>query len=119
MLPGSTRSAMLAIGFQIVIALVLISGLSGRSAAEAISSARQMIALSNGWEFRRDSESSDRWRPVPVPSSFQDHEGIEFHGVGWYRRKLEPISLPEGKRVLIHFQAVATETEVFLDGKKL
>jgi hypothetical protein len=110
---------MLAIGFQIVIALVLISGLSGRSAAEAISSARQMIALSNGWEFRRDSESSDRWRPVPVPSSFQDHEGIEFHGVGWYRRKLEPISLPEGKRVLIHFQAVATETEVFLDGKKL
>jgi hypothetical protein len=90
-----------------------------KATAETREGARKRIALTNGWEFRRDTDSRDLWRPVSVPSSFQDHEGTGFHGIGWYRRTIEPVALAEGSRVLLQFQAAATETEVFFDGELL
>jgi beta-glucuronidase len=93
--------------------------ISGLSAEPVANSARQTISLSGDWLFQRDGSRPDDWKTVQVPSSFEQHEGIEFNGVGWYRKSVEAFPLPEGKRVLLCFQAAATEAEVWWNGKKL
>jgi beta-galactosidase/beta-glucuronidase len=78
---------------------------------------RQVISLDGDWLFQRDGTKTDDWKTVNVPSSFDRHEGIEFHGVGWYRKVIPAFPLPAGKRVLLHFQAAATEAEVWWNGR--
>jgi hypothetical protein len=80
---------------------------------------RQRISLGGDWLFQRDGAPADQWKKVWVPSSFQSHEGTTWHGIGWYRKELAPFSLPSGKRVLLEFQAAATEAEVFCDEQSL
>src|SRR5206468_1413010 len=80
-------------------------------------SARTMISLNGTWQFRRDG--SEAWKDVTVPSVFQDHEGTDFHGVGWYQRRVAPFPLPAGRRVLLHVQAAATHAEVWWDDTRL
>ena len=82
-------------------------------------SPRQTRSLNGAWQFRRDQEPADTWKTVQVPSTFQAHEGAEFHGVGWYRKVVDPFAAPAGSRVLLHFQAAATEAEVWWDGELL
>ncbi len=82
-------------------------------------SARQILSLDGDWLFQRDGAKAEDWKTVPVPSSFEQHEGPEFDGVGWYRRAVPPFALPAGKRVLVHFQAAATEAEVWWNGERL
>lgn len=81
--------------------------------------ARQSIALNGEWQFQRDGAAATEWKKVPVPSSFESHEGIEFNGVGWYQRKVPGFEVPPGKRVLLHFEAAATEAQVWWNGQKL
>src|SRR5205085_1104020 len=69
--------------------------------------------------FRRDSAPPDAWKTVTVPSAMQSHEGTDWHGVGWYRKSLDPLTVPAGRRLLLHFQAAATQAQVFWNGKKL
>jgi Glycosyl hydrolases family 2, sugar binding domain/Glycosyl hydrolases family 2 len=80
---------------------------------------RQQISLNGDWLFQRNGAPAEQWKTVRVPSSFQSHEGIEWHGIGWYRKELTHFPLPSGKRVLLQFQAAATEAEVWCDGQKL
>ena len=46
-----------------------------------------MLARFTRAGFRRDG--SAEWKSVAVPSTFQDHEGTDWHGVGWYERTVE------------------------------
>jgi hypothetical protein len=78
---------------------------------------RSVASLSGPWEFQR-ADTSD-WKTVTVPSSFEEHEGVEFDGVGIYRKRLAPIELPAGARAILHFQAVATECDVLVDGQRV
>jgi len=87
--------------------------------AAGTKSSRQQIPLDGDWLFQRNGALADQWQTVRVPSSFQSHEGIEWHGIGWYRKELTSFSVPSGKRVLLQFQAAATEAEVWCDGQKL
>lgn len=87
-------------------------------AAEA-TSARREISLNGVWLFQTNNAPAERWKEVQVPSSFQSHEGTEFHGIGWYRRKVAVPPVPAGKRLLLHFQAAATEAEVWWNGERL
>jgi hypothetical protein len=80
-------------------------------------SPRESISLNGAWRFQRDR--AREWKSIEVPSSFQDHEGSNFHGIGWYEKTLPPFPLPRGKRVLLHFEAAATEAEVWLDDHRL
>src|SRR5438093_656865 len=82
-------------------------------------SSRRTISLNGDWMFQRDRAPADQWKTVQVPGSFQSHEGIDFHGVGWYHKKIEPFEAPKGKRILLHFQAAATEAAVWWNGHKL
>lgn len=52
-----------------------------------------------------------------LPNSFEEHEGVDFDGIGTYRKTIAPIKLPEGTRLILHFQAVATHSEVSFDGQ--
>ncbi len=93
--------------------------MSGDVAAPSSPAVREVISLKGAWLFQREGAGSDEWQTVTVPSSFEQHEGIEFNGVGWYRKRIEPFALPPGRRVLLHFQAAATEATVWWNGVKL
>ncbi len=80
---------------------------------------RRGISLSGSWQFQRGPTPTNEWKTVPVPSTFQDHEGNDFHGVGWYRREIPSFELPAGQRMLVHFEAAATAAEVWWNGQKV
>ena len=78
--------------------------------------------LINGpWQFRKVDESGDftDWDWVTVPSVMQSHEGLDWHGIGEYRRTIDNLKLDDGQRLILHFSAVATHAEVFWNGNRL
>ena len=99
--------------------LLLLPFLSAVLLAAEADPGRERISLDGDWFFQRNGAPADQWKSVRVPSSFQSHEGTNWHGIGWYRKKLPPVTVPLGKRVLLQFQAAATEAEVWCDGQKL
>lgn len=76
-------------------------------------------SLDGAWEFRRDDAKDMAWKQVNVPSSMQSHEGNDWHGIGWYRKKLGARIIPEGQRLLVQVTAAATFAEVYLNGTKV
>ncbi|HEY2784108.1 MAG TPA: glycoside hydrolase family 2 TIM barrel-domain containing protein [Fimbriiglobus sp.] len=86
------------------------------SAADPIRTER---SLDGPWEFKQDGAKDAKWKPVTVPSAMQSHEGMDWHGIGWYRKTIDKIDLPAGKRLLVHFTAAATFAEVYWNGTKL
>jgi len=92
---------------------------------------RQVIELSNFWDFRFDPHDSGRandWRsgfdsgrPVAVPSSWNDQfeDGRDFLGPAWYQTEF---ALPWGwneKRIVLRFGSVNYLTEVWLNNQPL
>src|SRR6056297_3603901 len=71
---------------------------------------RSIQSLDGSWQFRRQGNDQP-YKPVTLPASFEVHEGIQFNGVGIYRRRIPALNLPAGHRVILHFQAVATLAE--------
>ncbi len=88
-------------------------------AAPALNLSRQTISLNGDWLFQREGAQADNWKVVSVPSSFEQHEGIAFNGVGYYRKSIPAFTLSPGQRVLVHFAAAATEAEVWWNGERL
>lgn len=80
---------------------------------------RSEQSLVGPWEFRRDETKPIAWKPVTVPSSMQSHEGDNWHGIGWYRKQLRPLTVPAGQRLLLHITAAATHAEVYWNGAKV
>ncbi|HEV3237811.1 MAG TPA: hypothetical protein VGZ25_12530, partial [Gemmataceae bacterium] len=96
------------------LSLIVLSLATPLQASENIRTVRD---LSGRWQFQRVGAKT--WKAVTVPSTFQSHEGNEFHGIGWYTKTLDPFEIPKGKRALLHFQAAATLAEVWWNGEKL
>ena len=93
--------------------------LSSTSLAADSEPSRQKLSLNGEWRFQREGEPSGPESAVQVPSAFQDHEGTNFHGIGIYRKTVAPFAVPPGRRVLLHFQAAATQAEVWWNGERL
>lgn len=87
------------------------------ASADGPRDARRVIRLDGEWEFRREAPPDAPWRRVPVPSSFESHEGATFDGVGIYRRTISPFPLREDQRALLCFRAVATDARVLWNGQ--
>ncbi len=100
-------------GFFLV---TVLSFFTGFCLAEA---PRTRIPLNGDWLFQTNGAPADQWKIVRVPSEWETHEGTNFNGIGWYRREIKSLAAPTGKRVLLHFQAAATEAEVWWNGKRL
>lgn len=96
---------------------LLLAG-ANTAVADGPSAVRREVAHDGAWEFRRDG-SAGEWKPVRLPSVFQEHEGNDWHGVGWYRRKLTPPALTSGRRILLQFDAAATHAEVWWNETRL
>ncbi|HEY9174397.1 MAG TPA: sugar-binding domain-containing protein, partial [Verrucomicrobiae bacterium] len=105
---------------SLLTAPILTLLVTGRLALATVAEpSRWAISLDGPWQFQRGPLPTNAWRTVTVPSTFQDHEGNAFHGVGWYRREIAPFELPPGRRVLLHFEAAATAAEVWWNGERL
>jgi hypothetical protein len=48
--------------------------------AAETNSGRLQVSLDGDWLFHRDGAPADQWKAVQVPSSFQSHEGTDWHG---------------------------------------
>ncbi|MGV3486359.1 MAG: sugar-binding domain-containing protein, partial [Planctomycetaceae bacterium] len=79
---------------------------------------RSERSLDGPWQFRATNPVA-QWKSITVPSAMQSHEGMAWHGTGEYRREIKNIDLPPGKRVLLHFTAVATHAEVYWNGERI
>jgi len=92
---------------------------SGALELTAGSAPRVAIDLGGSWRFQTNGAPEGSWKSVRVPSDFESHEGTGFDGVGWYRRELPERTVPASRRVLLHFQAAATETAVWVDDQRV
>ena len=88
-------------------------------AANGAAAPRRVIALDGSWDFQTNGAPARQWKSVEVPSNWETHEGTNFNGIGWYRLKPGPIDVPKNGRVLLHFQAAATEATVFWNGARV
>ncbi len=90
--------------------LLLTSLLAGPVLAQ-----RQEIPLTGPWTFHR--QGAHETKQVELPATFEEHESVEFDGVGVYTKEIASFDLPAGRRAVLHFQAVATEAEVTVNGQ--
>jgi beta-galactosidase len=90
-----------------------------------------------GWKFKAGDASNAQnltfndsdWRKLDLPHDFQfeqpwDKEasrgrGFKAMGVGWYRKTFKADAGWKGKRVLLDFEGIMLNGEVWLNGKKI
>ena len=80
-------------------------------------SPRKTTSLNGEWQFHRDG--SKEIKTVTLPTHWETHEGLKFDGIGWYEKTIELPELPAGRRLLLHFDAVATQATVYWNDVKL
>jgi hypothetical protein len=80
-------------------------------------SPRVTTSLNGEWTFHRDN--SKETKPVTLPTHWETHEGLKFDGIGWYEKTIELPELKPGRRLLLHFEGVATHATVYWNDKKL
>ncbi len=102
---------------RLVFALASFLGWSLPGWAQTDTIVRTRQPLSTGWEFRQEGQLE--WKTVDLPSTFESHEGIEFDGIGWYRRTLQPMELGPNERVAVRFEGAATQASVWCAGEKV
>lgn len=103
---------------------VLVSCQSGSS--------RQVIDMNTGWAFFRGEVDNGAqvdldvtgWMPICLPHIMQletKHCGGNsiYDGVGWYRRYFNMPANARDKRVVVDFEGVMTNCEVYLNGEKI
>jgi len=91
----------------------------------------ERIPLDGAWESRPDADGAgDRgqwhlagaapgsWKTVVVPHTWQiEAASAEYHGVAWYRRRLEAAPEWQGSCVRVEFQAVFHSAKVWVNGR--
>ncbi len=74
------------------------------------------------WQASIDQKES--WHDIHVPGTIENQIDIKFDGVSWYRsrisaREIQSFDIPDGKRLLLRFEAVATEAKVFVNARQV
>ena len=117
---------------------VLCFASAALAGAEPAPSPREIIPLDNGWRFhlgddpaaRRPDFDDTSWRTLDVPHDWsiegpvnpppegEGNGGYFSHGIGWYRKSF---TLPPtaGKKVVIEFDGVYMNSEVWINGQFL
>lgn len=90
------------------------------------------IDLSGPWQIRPDPRDaglrerwfvrppSDGWSEIAVPGAWQHTLAEDFHGVAWYRRRVEiPREwLAPGSRLWLRFESVATDCRAWVNARE-
>jgi len=98
------------------------------SPLEALKDRSREISLDGPWNYRTDpgnqgireqffspAYEARSWKTMPVPSQWFV-QGLDYHGVVWFRREVQvPASFPASVAEL-HFGAVAYEARVWVNG---
>lgn len=114
-MPGCRLCLVLALGC----CLYTLPSTATRS-EETPAAARQTTSLDGVWKFWRDgAPAQTEAKSVTLPTHWETHEGLRFDGVGAYERTVGPITLKAGRRLLVHFDAVATHATVFFNDTKV
>lgn len=117
---------------NILYSLFLLAGLLSGYGCNVASSGRQVLDMNTDWAFfrgevvdggRMDLDDSG-WIPVALPHIMQletKHCGGNsiYDGVGWYRRYFKLPDNDKDKRVVVSFEGVMTNCDVYLNGKKI
>ncbi len=102
--------------FAWIVVLLLFGNVlaqNGLAQEVELNSSRIECPLDGVWELQVDG--SDTWQQVTVPGTFEAQIAIDFDGVATYRRTIDPVPLSEERRLLLHFDAVATHAEVWFN----
>ena len=98
------------------------------SPLDALQDHSREISLDGTWDYRADpgnegirkqffypSHDASSWKTMPVPSQWFV-QGLNYHGVVWFRREVQvPSSFP-GSVAELHFGAVAYEARIWVNG---
>ena len=100
--------------------------------AGASASGRQTLDMNTDWAFYRGEVENGAdpaldaspWMPIVLPHVMQleaKHCGGNaiYDGIGWYRRYFTLPDNYRGKRIVVSFEGVMTNCEVYLNGKRL
>jgi beta-galactosidase len=119
--------------------LILPALVLGVTAAEPVSRPRETIPLDAGWRFQLGDEpraaqpsfDDTSWRTLDVPHDWsiegplnqppegESNGGFFTHGIGWYRRSFTLPATTSGKKVVIEFDGVYMNSEVWINGNLL
>ena len=75
---------------------------------------RNEISLDGEWQVSLDAETT--WHRIRVPGTVEDQIDISFDGIAIYTKSIDPIPLDDARRLLLHFDAVATHATVLFNG---
>ncbi len=99
----------------------------------SIIASEECVSLDGAWQFCLDPDNEgfkqkwyepdhDRslWEQVNVPHTWQvEPETLEYEGLAWYAREIEPDSDWANKEINIEFDAVYRDTRIWLNGHLL
>lgn len=95
---------------------------------EGSRSKERIVKLDGQWQFRIDpgnkgmrkewfhDKTATHWRSIDVPGQWFV-QGINYHGVAWYRRKLLVPKTFQGEKLLLRFERVDYDARVWVNGK--
>jgi hypothetical protein len=79
-----------------------------------------------GWEFIATptnsplTEKNLPWKSIELPATFEEHEGVSFDGIGWYRTDLSPGSTTNPhSRTILRLHGAATQATLWCNGEKI
>lgn len=112
--------------------ILLFVGLFAGYGCSPSSSGRQVLDMNTDWAFYRgDVEEGSTtglddsgWMPVALPHIMQletKHCGGNsiYDGIGWYRRYFKLPGKYKDKRIVVSFEGVMTNCDVYLNGEKI
>ena len=78
---------------------------------------RKILPFNQGWQFRKDGETS--WQTVDLPHTWNALDGQDggdnyYQGIGWYQKTF---TAPDAAQVFIRFGAASKMASVFCNGQ--
>jgi hypothetical protein len=93
--------------------LTVVLAMAGLLASHLARASAQSSGELNHWQVSLDGGKS--FQPIHVPGTIEDQVNLDFDGVSIYLAKLPSVQLAETQRLLLRFQAVATDAKIDLD----
>ncbi len=104
----------------------------------ALASNKRIDTLFNfGWKYiygdikdgQKINYPDNEWRTIDLPHDFQFEQpwdkkniggrGFKPLGIGWYRKTFTPEASWRGRRIILDFEGIALNGEIWLNGKKI
>lgn len=86
-------------------------------ADHSIACMRKILPFNQGWQFRKDGETS--WQTVDLPHTWNALDGQDggdnyYQGIGWYQKTF---TAPDAAQIFIRFGAASKMASVFCNGQ--